>query len=271
MNRNREIVKSSSNMSNKPGIQSLTEALLNGSSMEARLQAAVRLVKSDDPAAIGLLVKAASDENPTFRAKLVKAISKLNYPVVTEMLIKGMYDADCYVRKTAIEAARDVDNPEIIEAIIACLNDEEINVRESAVLALENSRNTDLVIEVLSGTLADSNWNVRRESIAVIAKMGVCGSVEPLKKMLKDEDPEVRRSALLGLADLLGEESLGCAIEALTDRDLSVQLEALYTISIYGTSSVIPKLEEITSCQELPPIVRRAANKAINQIKPSAS
>jgi HEAT repeat protein len=271
MNQNREMVENSSNISNRRSIQSLAETLLNGSSVEARLQAAVRLVKSDNPAAIEVLVKAVNDENPIFRAKLIKAISRLNYPVVTEMLIKGMYDADCYVRKTAIEAARDVDNPEIIEAIIGCLNDEEINVRESAVLALENSRNANLVIEALSRTLSDSNWNVRRESIAVIAKMGICGSVKPLRKMLKDEDPEVRRSALLGLADLLGEESLGCAIEALTDCDSSMQLEALYTISIYGAPSVIPRLEEIASCQELPSIVRRAANEAINRIKPSAS
>lgn len=252
-------------------LNTLAETLLNGPNIDLRIGAARTLVKLGSESAVELLVKALDDGDSTFRARLVKAASKLEQPASTDILIRAINDPDCYVRKSAVESIPAVDHPDIIRALVSCLHDEEINVRESAVIALEKSRDAATVVEVLTHALADSHWNVRREGVEIIAKVGGLQAVEPLKKMLKDEDAEVRMSALVGLADLIGDGVVDSALEALDDRDVSVQLEALDIAGRFGMPAIIPILEQSASREDSSMMVRQAARSAQRRISERAS
>ena len=248
-------------------LDTLAEQLLSGSDLDLRIKSARTLVKIGSDAAFELLRKAMDDRDETFRARLVKVIARVNHPSATEMLISAFNDSDCYVRKSAVEAVPEVDHPAILRALIDCLRDEEINVRESAVIALEKCRDADTVVEILSAALNDSHWNVRRESVEVIARVGGSRALEPLRRALQDKDPEVRLTALVGLADLADEGVVDSVVGALTDPDVSVQLEALDIAGKFGRPVILPLLEELGAREDASMMIRQAALSAQNRIR----
>jgi|KBSSwiStaDraftv2_1062776.scaffolds.fasta_scaffold226505_1 ferredoxin len=248
-------------------LDTLAGELLTGPDLDFRIKTARTLVKIGSREALELLRKAMDDRDETFRARLVKVIARLDHPLATEIVIKAFNDPDCYVRKSAVEAVSHVDHPDIIRALVDCLRDEEINVRESAVIALEKSRDADMVVNMLSTALTDSHWNVRRESVEVIARVGGSRAFEPLRLALKDKDPEVRLSALVGLADLADEGVVDSVVGALTDPDVSVQLEALDIAGKFGRPVILPLLEEIGAREGAPMMIKQAAVSAQNRIR----
>jgi HEAT repeat protein len=251
-----------------PNLDSMGVALLNGPDLEARIKVARTLARDGSETALELLRDGMDDADATFRARLVKVAGRLEHPIATEILIKAFNDSDCYVRKSAIEAVQHIDHPAIIRALVECLRDEEINVRESAVIALEKGRDADTVVNILSAALNDSHWNVRRESVEVIARVGGRRAIEPLRKMLKDDrDPEVRLSALVGLADLAEEGVFESVMGALNDPDISVQLEALDIAGKVGKPYILPLLDELRLRKDASAMIRQAAASAQNRIR----
>jgi HEAT repeat protein len=245
----------------------LASELLCGPNLDFRIKTARTLVKIGSEEALELLRKAMDDRDETFRARLVKVVARMDHPLATEILIKAFNDPDCYVRKSAVEAVPQIDHPAIIRALVDCLRDEEINVRESAVIALEKCRDADTVVDILSAALDDSHWNVRRESVEVIARVGGSRALEPLQRALKDKDPEVRLSALVGLADLTDESVFDSVVGALTDPDVSVQLEALDIAGNFGKPVILPLLEEIGARQGASMMIKQAALSAQKRIR----
>lgn len=248
-------------------LDTLAKELLSGPDLDFRIKTARTLVKIGSDAALELIAKAMDDRDETFRARLVKVVARMDHPLAKEMLIKAFNDPDCYVRKSAVEAVPQVDQPDIIRALIECLRDEEINVRESAVIALEKSRDADTIVDILSTALADSHWNVRRESVEVIARVGGSRAFEPLRQALKDKDPEVRLSALVGLAKLDDEGVVDCVLGALNDPDVSVQLEAWDIAGKFGRPVMLPLLEEIGARAGASMMIKQAAVSAQNRIR----
>ncbi|HZS46521.1 MAG TPA: HEAT repeat domain-containing protein [Blastocatellia bacterium] len=250
-----------------PNPDLLAETLLNGNNIDQRVKAARLLVKLGGPTVVDLLVKALDDSEPTFRAKLIKIVGQLNHPLRSELFVKAIKDTDCYVRKSAVESVIEVDHPQIIEALINRLRDEEINVRESAVIALEKSADRGRVVEVLTNALSDSHWSVRRESVEIIAKIGGPQAIGPLRRMLKDEDAEVRASALSGLAHHCGAEVIENAVEAFDDPDPSVRLEAFHITGKFGQPFIIARLEQIAAQENCSIMIRQAAHNAADRIR----
>ena len=249
-------------------LDSMAAALRHGPDLDARIKVARALARAGTEEGLELLREAMDDEDATFRARLVKVAGRLEHPVATEILIKAFNDSDCYVRKSAVESVQHIDQPAIISALIECLRDEEINVRESAVIALEKGRDADTVVNLLSAALNDSHWNVRRESVEVIARVGGRRAIEPLRKMLKDKDPEVRLTALVGLADLADEGVVDSVVGgALNDPDVSVQLEALDIAGKFGKPYILPLLEEVGLRDDASTMIKQAALSAQNRIR----
>ncbi|HET6976579.1 MAG TPA: HEAT repeat domain-containing protein [Pyrinomonadaceae bacterium] len=245
----------------------LAAQLLSGPDLDFRIKAARGLVKIGSEAAFELLQKAMDDRDETFRARLVKVVARVDHPMATEILMKAFNDSDCYVRKSAVEAVPEVDHPAILRALVDCLRDEEINVRESAVIALEKCRDADTVVDILSAALKDSHWNVRRESVEVIARVGGSRAFELLRQALQDKDPEVRLTALVGLSDRADENVVDSVVGALTDPDVSVQLEALDIAGKFGKPVILPLLEEVGARADTSMIIKQAALNAQNRIR----
>jgi HEAT repeat protein len=250
-----------------PNVDSMAAALLNGPDLEVRIKVARTLARDGSEAALELLREAMNDKDATFRARLVKVAGRMEHPLATEILIKAFNDSDCYVRKSAVESVQHIDHPAIIRALVECLRDEEINVRESAVIALEKGRDADTVVDILSAALNDSHWNVRRESVEVIARVGGRRAIEPLRKMLQDRDPEVRLSALVGLVDLAEDGVVESVMGAINDPDVSVQLEALDIAGKFGKPYILPLLEEVGLRKDASAMIRQAALSAQNRIR----
>lgn len=245
----------------------LSETLFSGSNIDDRIAAAKLLAATADPTAIELLARASKDSDYIFRARLVKTISKINHPEIIRVIIDGINDEDPYVRKTSIEAIGHFTDPAVIEALVNSLGDEEINVRESAIIALEKNKDTAYVVKALARVLADPHWNVRRETVEVLGKTRHPDTAGPLKSMLKDRDPEVRRSALMALAELEGQQVLPLALDALNDPDVSVKLEGLTIIGNLADAAIIPALDLLAAKDDAHVMIKRYATEIIAQIR----
>lgn len=171
--------------------------------------------------ATGDLVAALESHDSTVRMGAADALGMLKNPAVLPVLIgRARYDTSIDVRWTALLALGEIGHPGAISCCIAMLEDPNRYVRFGAVSALRKLRwNPPDTALLAQSCIALQDWKAVRALGPATA--------EPLRRMLKDDDPSTR----IKLIELLSQTgapdaSEGCAL-ALEDPKDSVRYMGL--------------------------------------------
>jgi HEAT repeat protein len=97
----------------------------------------------------------------------------------------------------------------------------------------------DEAVAYITGTLANEDPRVRKESVASLAKVGGKDAVILILGMLDDPAPEVRGAGCRSLGLLGSERALKPLIKCLKDRDFDVQVEALQALGRIGDPGAV--------------------------------
>jgi len=183
------------------------EILFNSKDLSLQNKAARRLGLVGDIGwkyTVSWLKKAADDDDRyndiNFRnIGFISNIDRLNEVQTNIDLLK---DEDKTVRAGACMSLCDLRASRSEEPLIEALRDEEAEVRASAAEALQwigNERAVEPLIEV---ALNDNETDVRLSAIRSLGWIGDKRAIKPFKRLLKDEDEEVRRDAGDALKDI---------------------------------------------------------------------
>lgn len=163
-----------------------------------------------------------TDSDPVARALALGALDRLGQ-LSDEMLIGATADESAEVRRRAAElAAR---RPGL--DLLSLLDDADDTVTETAAWACgEQERVSDDVVHRLVGLAGTSPAALVRE--AAVAALGAIGDPRGLPAILHgcEDQPTVRRRAVLALAPFDGSEVDAAIEKALTDRDWQVRQNA---------------------------------------------
>jgi HEAT repeat protein len=187
---------------------------------------------------------------------------KIGEPAV-EPLIGALKDRSKDVRRSAALALGKIRDARAVEPLIDALKDRSKDVRGSAALALGEIGDKRAVLPLI-GSLKDSYWWVRRRAALALEKIGwkprsqdemiayllalekrdelaKIGepAIEPLIRVLKDWDQDVRRSAALTLGRI-GEPAVEPLIGALKDRNKDVRKSVALALGRIGEPAVEP-------------------------------
>ena len=283
--------------------------LLDDPSAAVRLAAIKALGSIGDPEAVDPLIDLLQDENPAIRVSTAETLARLRGPQSVVPLVRALRDEDLLVREAVARA-------------LAELDWQPGNEREKAAFFIA-ARQWDKVRELkeaaageLLARLADPNRKVRRNAAEILEKIAwrpkndrerACfliaalrweqverlgaAAVEPLVRVLQDEDPRIREMAARTLErtgdvravkpliealrnkhslQILGERgqaqtvNLLVLLAALKDKDPDARYKALKAL---GALADLRSLEPIISALEDDnPRVREAAAEALGKI-----
>lgn len=212
--------------------------------------------------AIPKLIRYLDDIRRDLRRASVGALGHIGEPEVVEPLLEvSRRDVDSHVRKAAVSALGNMQAKEAYVALLEMLEYEKYyDIIEAIVTALLQidaesflagtegySRNVRSAIAksirdipTLVKLTEDPDKQIRVLAIQSIGKTKTAEAIELLLGFLKDPDPEIKKSALVGLA-----ESECCCpeiFEALNDTDEWVRFYALQTLSVSCGGQIDPEL-----------------------------
>ncbi|SNB45093.1 HEAT repeat domain-containing protein [Geobacter sp. DSM 9736] len=227
------------------------------------------------------LVNAFADATPEQRRFIAHACGELRLPNSDELLLLGMQDEDPVLRHLSVTAAWKTCGARAIHDIAALTEDSVEIVRESALQAMvclapsaletlrfyaeayaasevpEKRRDAARLCAVLkdldklSILVKDENVEVRKSAVAALAEMG-SDCIDLLLMALVDEDPDVRVAAVKVLPATGRKEVLDPLLLLLEDPDAWVRSETLIAIGKLGDETAFESIAELITMTEAP-------------------
>lgn len=184
-----------------------------------RKEAAVTLGEMGDERAVAPLIVALRDDEWNVRESAEDALTMIGSPAV-EPLIKALREYQ--TRRYVIKILGRIKDERVLDPLFAQLRNEEF--KEDATAALVEVGLP--AVERLTAVLNDKDTNVRKHAAQALGAIGLPEAVDLLIEATKDDEWEVRMSAIAGL-DQIGDVRGKPAIKALVkDPDFAVQMRA---------------------------------------------
>ncbi|NET86184.1 MAG: hypothetical protein F6J94_31215, partial [Moorea sp. SIO1F2] len=142
------------------------------------------------------------------------------------------------------------------------------DVRRSAAYAL-GEIGTETTIDPLIKLLDDDDSDMRRSAASALVKIGTEASINPLIKLLDDDEYSVRRSAAYALGNIGTEATIDPLIKLLDDDEYSVRRSAAYALGNIGTEATIDPLIKLLDDDHY--LVRIRAAYALGKIGTEAT
>lgn len=201
-----------------------------------RKNAALALGKIGDKRATQHLINALRDENKGFRRFAAKSLGDLGDPIAVGPLLDVCRKEinDKYFREDAADALVNIGTP-AIEPLIEALHNDDGIVRRYAKEALikigEASGTSELEQWIL--LLKNNDKAVRSIAYDVLINFGA-SSVEPLIKVLNDDEVDIRILVVALLGDIGDSRALEPLIEILDENDADLQKAAALALGKIG-------------------------------------
>ena len=121
-----------------------------------------------------------------------------------EMLAQKLNDPDPFARVEAVQVLGEIQNEQSLNLVFDCLADENFYVRAYAAEALGKIGQIDIDITLLRlfSNLDDPSPYVRAMMVEALAELQDKRAVNPIKKLLEDEDESVRKMAVWALKNI---------------------------------------------------------------------
>ncbi len=195
-----------------PRIAKALTAALKDNYAEVRMIAAQKLVKSEDPQAVGPVIDALKAEldNKTgrFRVWAVKLLGQIESPRTVEPLIAALRNNNLEVRYRAATLLGESKDPRAIEPLIAALKDKNFNVPSHAAQSLGRFGDARAVEPLIALLKHEVSW-VRLHAAEALGKIKDRRAVEPLIPLLEDEYSDIRCAAATSLGEIGDARAIG--------------------------------------------------------------
>lgn len=251
---------------------------LNGRPWKTRRQASDTLIKLGKPAVLPLMAAIRQNTFTVFTLpEAIRALGGIGDEQAVDLLIEELENRNVHAAQEAIEGLGHIGSPRAIQplidvlrhdwddretittwqkaatalaaigepslpALLTALLDEDDNVRQGVVEALvmlRDPRAVDPLIKVLQD---DEDWYVRTQSLFALGLLGGPSVFVPLVGALEDRDPRVRRTAVSVLGKLQDARIHDVLLEALNDPDGRVRSAVVLAFAEIGDERALPAL-----------------------------
>lgn len=249
-------------------INALVNALRRDASAEVRQAAAHALGQIEDARAVpGLTAALREERNRDVRLEIIRAFGEIesdaSVPALTAAL-RGEDDAE--MRRTIVWALGEIESADAVPALLPLLRDPDKEVRSQAVWALgeiESATAVDGLAAMLSG---ERDAEVRARIAWALGEIEDPRGVPALEAALRDSDADVRRHAIIALAEVDGLRTLPAGIlAAMRDADPEVRMHAARAAGEIQDVAAVPAL--VTLMRDASLDVRRQAVMALGEMR----
>ena len=151
--------------------------------------------------AVDGLIGVLKSGTPAMKMNSAKALGKIKDPRAVPALLDALEDRDRALRGEAAFALGEIGDPAAIDGLVKALTDPKIGTEREASTALGKLRNSGATEVMLRHFREAQNPAERASLLRALAQMGE-PAVDVMIAMLKDDDVEIRRTALQQLSAL---------------------------------------------------------------------
>jgi HEAT repeat protein len=233
--------------------------LLKDHDHDMRIFSATILGEIQDPAAVNDLIEALKDPNENVKHASIESLGRIGDTRAVEPLIDCL-SQDYWIQYPAIIALGNIGNPSAIKHLIKLLNDEKL--RDAVIEALGRIGDVS-VIPVMSDILFHNNDpSLRNDMIASLVNIqrmvkpdGTClpsiknalknnELINHLLNSLKNQDPEIKKNAIIALGWLKEQRAVGDLVDLIDDYELEEYVVgSLVSIGDKALPELINKLQ----------------------------
>ncbi|MDW7681710.1 MAG: HEAT repeat domain-containing protein, partial [bacterium] len=198
--------------------------------------------KQDIQKLIKLYDKASTNLYLTIKSQITRAISKMSDPRFFDDMITLLKNEHYQIRSAAATALGKMNDPRAVDPLILALNDENKSVQNSAIYALAETKDPRAIKTLTRGITYDNSrtWPFPSE-FSAIKKMGPVLEA-PLIEALNDEDPLVRGGAAFALGNLKFNANIEPLVAVLRDENINVRRLALLGLKTRMNDSLVVEI-----------------------------
>ena len=209
-----ELRMASANVLGLLGVEEAADPLAKRLQQEPHPKVRARIARAlgrvEDPSVAGILVEHLEEEPLTVRQEAAEALGRLNGPTALQGLLQVVNDDHEAMRRTAVSSLGQFENAKPVDALVDRLGDESDLVRRAAVFSL---------IEILSNVPPDRSHELRETIVDRMAARSDPSIVASLVEIIEEgSQTHQRRNAVWMLGRVAGSQSTKLdAVEALRD------------------------------------------------------
>lgn len=183
-----------------------------------------------------------------FKERINAAIvlGKLKDPSVVNTLLRMLHSPSPHERAEACIALGEIGDKQAVADLIKVVesNNESPNVKREAARALGRFGDETRTIEPLIKLLKDQDASVRDAAEIALKEFGESAVESLISKLNKEEDPSLRKRIIDLLAALKASKAIGPLIDALKDKEAHLTIAAARALSEIGDSQAIEPIFE---------------------------
>ncbi len=202
--------------------------LLKDSDLTVQARAIETLIKIHDPDVVKYLIDILQDESEYIRRAAVEVLNEVGDASAIKDLLNAMRDKDWWVKVRAADALGTIGGPKVVDAIVEIINDKDEFLRRTAVEIL-NTLKDERAVSHLIKALADEDWWVRERAADALANMGCTDAVPALIKMMQKQ-PKSVIVAIKALAQLQDPAAIDPLLKLLKSDDEDIKKEAIQAL-----------------------------------------
>lgn len=177
-----------------------------------------------------IIINALNDEFPLVRKAAISAAGRLALTESIPLMVRLFEDQDCEVRSAVVSCLQilALHDREAVRQVALQLGTSENSSsrRDAAVLHATVGDHGNLALMV-----KDEDSNVRQTAVTHIGKLHLSSHMGLLRIALVDEDPDVRIAAAEAIGEIGGDDAVNALVHALGDEDCWVQCAVLKSLT----------------------------------------
>lgn len=201
--------------------------------------------EEEERAISALVERVKKDEVPTVRANAVLALGHIGSDLGKKALKESADDENWVVRHDAAIAMGEYREEYFIETLYSLLEDDEREVQKKAIEALGEigkEGKGEEIISKLEDFLEVSD--LKKEAVKSISQIGTKKALDPLVKVFKNSEREIREIAIQGIGKLEETKSREVLLEALEDESWRIREDAASLLGERGDEGALEPLLE---------------------------
>jgi len=163
--------------------------------------------------------------------------------------------------KTKIEDSEISESEPSVEDLIDSLKDDNLNVQKNSAMALVDIG--EPAVKPLIKSLETKKWRARWYAVEILGEIGDKAAVDPLIKLLQDENNGVRSNSIIALV-LIGKASVKPLIKALKDGNWQVRWNAAEALGELGDKTAARALIKTLNDENF--LVKKTAAASLGNI-----
>ncbi len=237
---------------------------------DLRLEVVQALEMLGSEQAIPALVDVLQDkhERDDLRTAAERALGRIGSEQAVPVLMEVMRgESSRYIRLEAALALGQIGSEQAVSALVEAMQDKNLDIRDEVVRAL-GEIGSEQAVPVLLEAFHDKDLEDlgRLEITWALEAIGSSKIVLAMIEALRDENRDIRCSAVSVLRGIGSEEAVPALLEALRDKYKSVCLEAALALGEMGSEEALPILLETLQHEEGGYYVRRDTVLALGRI-----